>query len=355
DLINILRQHIGKSRGSLAAAWREYEGDSLDYPIIRGLTNVLEAGCEFNNEPPVSPPELRAWLFERGIVTSKTNLLQPQTRHQRLAEAAATYAVGVADIEASLFADLAEEQLLLGVADTLSPAQLIARYNLEVARGLLYWAREMKITVFDTYKEVFKYIKLFKLMHVIKEITGENGERGYEIDLQGPLSPFVASTMRYGLQFAKFMPALLLCQNWHMVAKVRPPNSNKIMTYQLDHTTSLKTHFKPAKAFDSKLEANFAAEFSEKYTRAERKWTLGREDELLLVSDSVMIPDFSFTHVKDGRRALLEIVGFWHPDYLRRKLKKVRAVGRTDLILLVYESTNVSAEPFAEVSAGEVI
>lgn len=68
-----------------------------------------------------------------------------------------------------------------------------------------------------------------------------------------------------------------------------------------------------------------------------------------------MIPDFSFTHGQDGRRALLEIVGFWHPDYLRRKLAKVREAGRQDLILLVYESANVAKGAFEGASAGEVL
>ena len=74
-----------------------------------------------------------------------------------------------------------------------------------------------------------------------------------------------------------------------------------------------------------------------------------------LVGDTVMIPDFSFTHRKDGRRALLEIVGFWHPDYLRRKLQKVRQAGRKDLILLVYKSANVAEGAFEAASAGEVL
>ena len=68
-----------------------------------------------------------------------------------------------------------------------------------------------------------------------------------------------------------------------------------------------------------------------------------------------MIPDFSFTHRQDGRRALLEIVGFWHPDYLRRKLAKVRQAGRRDLILLVYQSANVAEEEFEAASLGKVL
>jgi predicted nuclease of restriction endonuclease-like RecB superfamily len=82
---------------------------------------------------------------------------------------------------------------------------------------------------------------------------------------------------------------------------------------------------------------------------------LAREDELIVVGDTVMIPDFSLTHRKDGRRALLEIVGFWHPEYLRRKLAKVQEAGRQDLILLVYESVNVAEGTFEAASAGEVL
>jgi len=98
-----------------------------------------------------------------------------------------------------------------------------------------------------------------------------------------------------------------------------------------------------------------AAEFEAKYGGAERKWELAREDEVIVVGDTVMIPDFSFTHRKDRRRARLEIVGYWHPDYLRRKLEKVRQAGRRDLILLVYESVNVAEGVFEAASAGEVL
>ena len=51
----------------------------------------------------------------------------------------------------------------------------------------------------------------------------------------------------------------------------------------------------------------------------------------------------------DGRRALIEIVGFWHPEYLRRKIDKVRAAERHDLILLVYEGVNLTHEALQDV------
>jgi predicted nuclease of restriction endonuclease-like RecB superfamily len=140
--------------------------------------------------------------------------------------------------------------------------------------------------------------------------------------------------MRYGLQFAKFMPALLLCQTWRMEADVQPPGlpGREPLIYTLDDRTELRSHFKRSGLFDSQLEADFAAEFEAKYGGTKRTWELAREDELVVTGDTVMIPDFSFTHRRDGRRALLEIVGYWHPNYLRRKLAKVDQAGRRDLI-----------------------
>jgi predicted nuclease of restriction endonuclease-like RecB superfamily len=167
----------------------------------------------------------------------------------------------------------------------------------------------------------------------------------------------VKSTIRYGVQFAKFLPALLLCRRWGMEADVQPPGvpGREPLRYTLDDRTDLRTHFKASGPFDSQLEADFAAEFEAKYGDARRGWELAREDELILVGDTVMIPDFSFTHRVDGRRALLEIVGFWHPNYLQRKLAKVRQAGRRDLILLVYKSANVAEGEFEAASAGEVL
>ncbi|MBK9751280.1 MAG: DUF790 family protein [Chloroflexi bacterium] len=67
-----------------------------------------------------------------------------------------------------------------------------------------------------------------------------------------------------------------------------------------------------------------------------------------------MIPDFSVTNTRDNRRCLIEIVGYWHPDYLRRKVEKVRAAGRHDLLLLVYEGVNLAPERLKDIP-GEVL
>jgi predicted nuclease of restriction endonuclease-like RecB superfamily len=139
-----------------------------------------------------------------------------------------------------------------------------------------------------------------------------------------------------------------------MEATVQPPQVEQRLIYRLDDTAPLTTHFRRSGAFDSRLESDFAAEFESKFGDKRGQWQLTREDELLILGDTVMIPDFAFTHKRDGRRALVEIVGYWHPEYLRRKVAKVRAAQRSDLILLVYEGVNLAKEKLQDVP-GEVL
>jgi predicted nuclease of restriction endonuclease-like RecB superfamily len=208
----------------------------------------------------------------------------------------------------------------------------------------------MQVEIHDSYKDFWKFVKLFKLMFWATPLVGG----GYHVDLDGPISPFVQATTRYGRQFAAFLPALLLCERWKMKASVRPPGSRKPAVYALDTKSALRSHFKRSGEFDSRLEADFAADFADKFGSKRGRWLLSREDEVILLGDTVMIPDFALTHKKDWRRVLIELVGFWTKEYLRRKVEKVRAAQRRDLLLLVYEGVNLSKDRLEDIP-GEVL
>ena len=49
------------------------------------------------------------------------------------------------------------------------------------------------------------------------------------------------------------------------------------------------------------------------------------------------VPDFQCVHC-DGRKVLLEIIGFWTPEYLQAKAQTLRDFRGTPLILAVAES-----------------
>jgi predicted nuclease of restriction endonuclease-like RecB superfamily len=351
ELIALFEQHIGKSRQSWDIALEQYEGTRTDYIVIRGLGKVLEDSVEFHPIDTVSAPvDLRRRLFMLGPTFAQADLFHPQTRAEMLANLAAEMGIAVDQIETALFADRPAEHLLANVGQVWRPDSLIARYNLELARGVLYWSDQMQVEIHDGYKDFWRYLKLFKLMFEARPLT----EGGYHIYLDGPISPFVKATTRYGRQFAAFLPALLLSEKWQMSARVHPPGFTKTCQYNLDAKSILRTHFKRSGEFDSRLEADFAADFAAKFGGKRGKWTLTREDEVILLGDTVMIPDFALTNKKDGRRVLIEIVGFWTKEYLRRKVEKVRAAERSDLLLLVYEGINLTPDKLEDIP-GEVL
>jgi uncharacterized protein len=352
DLISLFQRYQGQSHAAWEAAMRAYEGARLDYVFIRGLAKVLADSAMFT--PLVTPHPslmLRERTFAYGPVFEQPDLFQPRTRQGVLQEVAEGIGLTIAEHEEILYADRHASHRLTDVGPAWTPVELLARYNLELARGALYWASRLTIEVSSNYKDLWKFIKLFKLMFWAQPMSGG----GYRIDLDGPISPFVTSTLRYGRQLAAFLPALLLCEHWQMHAYVRPPQAKGETIYRLDHTCSLHSHFKGSGEFDSRLEADFAGEFEQKMGHKRGHWRLTRESEVLLLGDTVMIPDFVLVDDQDeNRKIMIELVGFWHPQYLRRKIEKVHAANCSSLLLLVYRGLKITEDAFEE-TASEIL
>jgi predicted nuclease of restriction endonuclease-like RecB superfamily len=85
--------------------------------------------------------------------------------------------------------------------------------------------------------------------------------------------------------------------------------------------------------YDSALEERFARDFC----RIAPDWDVLREPEPVKAGNTLIFPDFALQNRRDGRRWLLEIVGFWTPEYVARKLALLRAAGLPDLILCIDE------------------
>jgi predicted nuclease of restriction endonuclease-like RecB superfamily len=96
------------------------------------------------------------------------------------------------------------------------------------------------------------------------------------------------------------------------------------------------SHYPPGKPYDSILEQAFA----ERWAQTPTPWRLEREVDLTPLPGSVMVPDFRLVH-PDGRSCLAELVGYWRPEYLRKKFAQVRRAGRVDVILAVSDRLNL--------------
>jgi predicted nuclease of restriction endonuclease-like RecB superfamily len=113
---------------------------------------------------------------------------------------------------------------------------------------------------------------------------------------------------------------------------------------KLDSQSGLSSRACVGREFDSKVEQAFYEEW--KAAPETAPWQLLREAELLHDGQFVFFPDFVFQH-PDGRRVLLEIVGFWTPEYLEHK-QWVLSRFRNERIILAVARTNRSAFPVSD-------
>ena len=340
ELIALFRAATGRTRGELAADLQVLEGDRTDYRVKRGLAHLLSNDyCTFEVVSPVEPSVLRQRVFSLAVHA----LPSPQARAATLTAVADALShelertITPAQLQAGLYADLPREQVLSDFAAP-TPEALLHRYNLAQAQGVLYRASSITITAYRNdpgeYKLLFRYLKLFGLMAYVEG----DADHGFTLIIDGPASLFKPST-RYGLALAKLLPALLHVSRWRLVATLIPRTPMRAavrMRYTLAPDCGLVSHYPPGTPYDSIVEQAFAARWGEE----KAGWRLEREVDLVPIPGSVMVPDFRLVHA-DGRTFLLEIVGYWRPEYLRKKFAQVRRAGRHDLILAVSERLNL--------------
>jgi len=341
DLISCFQEAVGGTQGELDRKLLELEGDSPDYRLKRGLAHILKSSfCTFEIVSPLDPPLLR----QRVFALSAKSIPSPQASEVTLEQLSIVlsqelnHEVLPQQIRTGLYADLQENRILTQFDDP-APEALLHRYNLSQVQGIFYRASHMTLNahrnVPGQYKLLFRYLKLFQLMTYIEG----DADHGFTITIDGPTSLFKPST-RYGLAIAKLLPALLHVTKWSLKATLqsRDPYSGTRKTgrFSLNDSCGLVTHYPPGKPYDSMLEEAFA----KRWDSLKTDWVLEREVDLIPLPGSVMIPDFRLIH-PDGRDFLLEIVGYWRPEYLQKKFAQVRRSECDNLILAISERLNL--------------
>ena len=112
--------------------------------------------------------------------------------------------------------DVMQFHRLKGFEGYASGDELLARYNVAQTQAVLYDAVSMTVWAKEDFKQILRYAKLARLMHTIQR----RPDGGYLISLDGP-SSVLRETRRYGVAFAKFLPALLACSGWKLNAIIQ--------------------------------------------------------------------------------------------------------------------------------------
>lgn len=340
DLIQLFQQQVGRPQGDLNRQLQDLEGEDTNYRIKRGLAHILRNSfATLDVVSPLEPIELRRRVFAlaaQAIPSPQAAEAHLVALGQQLSEEL-DREVSVADLRQGLYADRQDNHILIEFEPPTADA-LIHRYNLSQTQGVFYRASDLVMHLYRNdpgeYKLMFRYLKLFRLMTYIEG----DADQGFTITIDGPASLFKAST-RYGIDIAKLIPAILHVSKWRLRATLQIKDTFtqqvKPRQFTLDSDCGLVTHYPPGKTYDSMVEESFVARWP-----AKTPWRLEREVDLVPLPGSVMIPDFRLVH-PDGREYLLEIVGYWRPEYLRKKFAQVRKSGRDNLILAVSERLNL--------------
>jgi predicted nuclease of restriction endonuclease-like RecB superfamily len=227
----------------------------------------------------------------------------------------------------SLFADLPGERPVRAPDRPPTPVEAALRTNLAIAQAVLMRASRIDLQVEGGVRPIVRLAKLRGLLCTIVDLPGPSRP---VLEISGPFSLF-HHTLLYGRALAELLPHLAWCARFELRAACAL--RGRLATVSLGSGDPIFPAAAPT-PFDSRLEERFARDVG----RLAPDWDLIREPEPVRTGTTLIFPDFLLRHrLHPERRVLIEIVGFWTPEYLSSKLEKLRQAELPACILCVDE------------------
>ena len=323
--------HVGERRERLEAALEDLETDAEDFKLVRGFAKLLEREGTFETDSPIPPERTRRTTFETA---ESVDVVTDDERTTALERAADRLGTDPETVEASMYADLEERQVLCSFDARWDPDELRSQYNLSLAQTALFDATEVRVRTSDP-KALVSAVKRLRLMYEIRK-DGEDsaGISEREVIVTGPDALF-RSTRRYGTRFARLLRTVAKADAWSLGAEIDDRGTERAMHLSHDDPLSVPGTEPVAEvSYDSGVETDFAARFR----ALDLDWELAREPEPLETGARVMIPDFAFDWRHSNFRVYFEIMGFWTPEYVEKKLDQIENLEDVELLVAVDES-----------------
>ena len=338
SLIDLYEHGAGKKKRVLRKVADELEVESYDYRFVRGLMVLLDRASVFRCQSSTDPVELRRQIFRvTGEVGPATAL---EEREKIIKKIACQLQISGEELEEEMYADL-DSELILEEFNTLSPTELLERYNLSLCQTLLFESTELRFTVSGSWQKIFFKVKKLGLIYDVFK------DKEFWVKIDGPISLFKLNR-RYGTAIAKLLPSIVGNVKWTVEAKILWKYTNEICTFSLEswkHSALFGTQ-QVTESFDSVVEEDFARRFQ----ALASDWKLKREPEPLVAGLQVLIPDFSFE--REGIKIYMEVVGFWTTGYLLRKIEKLR---KTEEFIIVAVDETLACEKLEKLENRESI
>jgi len=275
-------------------------------------------------ESPVPPREARAALF------TASSRSPANARDAVITRCAGELGVSPAGLMGSLFADLPSQRTAIS-PPSLDPGDVALRANLALAQGLLARAYSVKISIYGNARAVARHAALRGL---ICSVTRDAGDDLARIELSGPFALF-RRTLLYGRALGAVVPVLAWTQRFRLEATCDIRGRTALVT--LASGDPIFPSSEPRR-FDSRLEERFARDFA----RLAPDWAIVREPEPIDAGGHLFFPDFAVhPRLDPSRRWLVEIAGFWTPEYLANKLERLRRARISNLVLCIDADRNL--------------
>jgi predicted nuclease of restriction endonuclease-like RecB superfamily len=348
-LIDEYERGVGSKRSELSARLREPLTTPAPRAKQRLAAEVLQRLTEARIVAAVPPREARWEVFREAAISKAP-------RSAVLAVVAAQLGIETASLEAALFADLLSECTASPLPAALSPERLAAEANLRLVNTWIQRARSLRILAWGNTRALVRQARLHGLICNVRRAPAparirqinppradgfdelpEELSEGVELEVSGPLALF-RHTALYGRALCAVVPRVLWCHRFELHAACEASPGGSAATLVVRTGDPLRPG-RELRAFDSRLEERFAKDFR----KAAPDWDLVREPRPLSSDGSLIFPDFELVHRLDSaRRFLLEIVGFWTPEYLEEKLRKLR-VARLENVILCIDAARACA------------
>lgn len=336
NLIAIFEEFDGKTRGELEKELDEYVGTGTNYQILRGLIKLLDDRAEYETHAPAEPVEIRQKVF---LEARKFQPVLPDSENKKevLEIAAEKFGTDADSIFDNLYADLSAQQKLISFEKP-APEDLLDLYNLAQAQAILYKCVEMKILIQPSdaanYRQIFGWIKHFGLIH---SVSG-NSKIGYEITLTGAASLFHRS-QKYGIQMSVFLPALLLCKNWKFRAEIANKQGGNLF-YEL---TSEQEELVSNRFDEPEYQNPDIEKLQKNWEKLVTDWSLEKNKKVIDLGKTAFIPELVLIS-EEGEKIYLDILGFWTPKSLQKKLAEFEAAKFTKFIIAASNELRGSRE-----------
>lgn len=347
SLLLLFREGVGRTRGEIEDEVHELVGEGLATLAHRGLAKVLEDRTEFEVVSEVPPEALREAVFTAAAEARRSlraaGHRAPFRRDEVLAQVGRSLNVAPETVAESLFADLKDENRMLRFKD-LTAQRLVDRYNVALAQSVLLRSVRVSVEAWGEkparYRQLFRQIKFHRLLAKVEGTM----DAGYTIQIDGPLSLFSA-TNKYGLQMALFLPALLLCRDFRLVAELLWGPRREPRSFQLDSNDGLVSHYQDVGTY---APPELAA-FVERFRQVAPAWEVSEATDLIeLDREGVWVPDYRFVHRETGTDVFVEVVGFWKRSSLERLLRLLPRFGPARYVLAISDRLKVDDEAAGE-------